>query len=97
MNFALVIVFSVFALHFSVGKKSYTKSPTGKLFEDEFYVKLCSNLKTTGCACWWDVTGNVVKPNDCACCEPKGIQCGYPVHHSCQSERISYGCKGKAL
>ena len=46
------------------------------------------------CQCWWDLT----KDDECACCQNKGIQCGYPQHRFCQRDagRPQYrkGCPG---
>ena len=45
-----------------------------------------------GCPCWWDMTlGNI-----CACCEPGGTQCGYPMHNECQEIKKYGGCTGKS-
>ena len=57
-------------------------------------------LSNTGCACWFDLEGDLVPQNSCACCKPGGMQCGYPVHEYCHKLRGSdrrTGCKGTYL
>ena len=67
-----------------IARKPITKPPWAKRF----------TKTTTGCPCWWDLT----KGDDCACCQNKGIQCGYPQHRFCQRDagRPQYrkGCPG---
>lgn len=54
------------------------------------------------CPCWWDMEGKLIdpktdKPFVCACCNPGGRQCGYPMHKWCTDDRggIAVGCEGK--
>jgi len=39
--------------------------------------------------CWWDLTRS-----DCAKCNAKGQQCGFPMHKWCQSKNAKKGCPG---
>ena len=55
-------------------------------------------LSKTGCKCWWDLEGKLIdpktdKPYSCACCKPKGKQCGYPQHNWCTHKKSKTGCK----
>ena len=51
----------------------------------------------TGCACWFDLAGEVLAPDSCACCKNGGWQCGNPKQNWCtridkNDRRV--GCKG---
>lgn len=51
----------------------------------------------TGCACWFDLGGELLEPNSCACCKTGGRQCGYPRHNLCHKidkQDSRTGCKG---
>ena len=74
------------------GKNSFPKEPTKEVLPN--WAKKYTR-KSHGCPCWWDLTR---KEYDCACCQNRGIQCGYPLHRFCQRDtrknRNRKGCPG---
>ena len=60
-----------------------------------------ATLTSSGCSCDFDPLGALVDPAtgspfSCACCQPLGIQCGYPQHNHCKFEfdEPGNGCYG---
>lgn len=60
-----------------------------------------ATLTSSGCSCDFDPLGVLIDPLtnssfSCACCQPLGIQCGYPQHNYCKFEfdDPGKGCPG---
>jgi len=47
--------------------------------------------KQSGCPCWFDLSRGL----ECACCYPKGVQCGFPKQRFCQRDKSVHPTKRK--
>jgi len=83
---ATLVLFSI--LFISDELQKYSKVDAYRAWAQKY------TKSSTGCSCWFDLSRGL----NCACCQNKGIQCGFPLHKYCQRDarrpQFRKGCPG---
>ena len=86
---ATLVLFSI--LFISDELQKYSKVDAYRAWAQKY------TKSSTGCSCWFDLSRGL----NCACCQNKGIQCGFPLHKYCQRDarrpQFRKGCPGNLI